>query len=84
MKKLIQYLSNIKHDKLLHFFYGAIISFPLILFFGITGFIIANIIFLAKEIIYDKWMGSGNPDAVDFIYSTIPSILFLIIKLINI
>ena len=73
-------MSNIAHDKLLHFFWGSLIAFPLIYLFNIHGFILSLIIFLAKEIIYDKLMGKGNPEILDFIFSCIPSILFIIIK----
>ena len=84
MKQLLPFLSNIQHDKLLHFLYGTLISFPLIFFFNITGFIISSIIFAAKEIIYDKILKRGNPEIIDFLYSLAPAILFLIMKLIKI
>jgi len=37
MEKLIEKLSEIKHDKLLHFFYGTILSFIGIGIFGLHG-----------------------------------------------
>ena len=73
-------MSNIPHDKLLHFFWGSLISFPLIYIFDIYGFILSLIIFAAKEIIYDKCMGKGNPEVLDFIFSSIPAVLYIIIK----
>jgi hypothetical protein len=84
MKQLLTFLSNIQQDKLLHFLYGALISFPLIFFFNITGFIISAIIFAAKEIIHDKILKRGNPEVMDFLYSLAPAILFLIMELIKI
>ncbi len=83
MKQLLTFLSNIPHDKLLHFLYGTLISFPLIFFFNITGFIISITIFATKEIIHDKILKRGNPEVMDFLYSLIPAILFLIMKLIK-
>jgi len=73
-------MSNIPHGKLLHFFWGSLISFPLIYIFDIYGFILSLIIFAAKEIIYDKCMGKGNPEVLDFIFSSIPAVLYIIIK----
>ena len=40
---MLKKLSNIQKDKLLHFFWGAILSFILILFFGKIGIIRAII-----------------------------------------
>ena len=52
--------SNIPKDKLLHFFYGAILSFIFIIVFGIKGLWLVVIIAAAKELIYDWYMGKGN------------------------
>ncbi len=80
MKISVEFFSKIEHDKLLHFFYGTLISFPLILFFGNIGFLISLVIFAAKEIVYDKIMAKGNADIMDFLYSALPAIMFLILK----
>ena len=50
---MLKKLSNIQKDKLLHFFYGTILSFFLIIYFGIVGMIIALIIPAIKELYYD-------------------------------
>ena len=72
--------SETPRDKLLHFIYGTFISFFLIALFSEIGFLISIVIFLAKEIIYDKLMKKGTPEINDFVYSTIPAILFIIMK----
>ena len=56
---MLKKLSNIQKDKLLHFFWGSILSFILILYFGIVGMIIALIIPAVKELYYDKYLGKG-------------------------
>ena len=80
LKQAVEFFSNLQHDKLLHFFYGALISFPLIIFFNNVGFIISLVIFAAKEIVYDKIMIKGKPDMMDFLYSALPAVMFLILK----
>ena len=54
---MLKKLSNIQKDKLLHFFWGSILSFILILYCGIVGMIIALIIPAIKELYYDKYLG---------------------------
>ncbi len=80
MKKIFEYLTKIPKDKLLHFFLGSLISYPLILLMGFYGFIISIIIFAAKEIIWDKFYKKGTLEIMDFIYSIIPAIMFILIK----
>ena len=53
-EKILKTFGNIAKDKLLHFFYGSIISFVSILFFGIHGLWITVIIAAAKEIVREK------------------------------
>ncbi len=74
-------MSNIAKDKLLHFFWGAVISFCLILTLNVTGIILSLIIPAIKELYYDKYLGKGNCDIYDYIYSIIPTIMIVIIKL---
>jgi hypothetical protein len=38
------------------------------------------VIFAAKEIVYDKIMIKGKPDMMDFLYSALPAVMFLILK----
>lgn len=80
VEKLLNVLSKVPKDKLLHFVGGTFISFPLITLFSTTGFLISILIFAAKEIIYDKIMKKGTPELNDFIYSIIPAILLLITR----
>lgn len=76
----MMYLTNIAKDKLLHFFWGAVMSFCLICMFDIIGFVISLIIPAVKEIYYDKYLGKGNCEFMDYIYSIIPTIMFILIK----
>jgi hypothetical protein len=80
LKQAVEFFSNLQQDKLLHFFYGALISFPLIVFFDNIGFLISLVIFAAKEVIYDKIVIKGKPDMMDFLYSALPAVMFLILK----
>ena len=73
-------LSNIQKDKLLHFFWGAILSFILILCLGKLGVIIALIIPAIKELYYDKYLGKGGCEWADYFYSIAPTIMLVIMK----
>ena len=77
---MLRKLSNIQKDKLLHFFWGAILSFILILFFGKIGIIIALIIPAIKELYYDKYLGRGNCEWADYFYTIAPTIMLAIFK----
>ena len=76
---IIKKLGNIQKDKLLHFFWGAILSFILILFFGKIGIIIALIIPAIKELYYDKYLGKGCCEWADYFYTVAPTIMLVII-----
>ena len=72
-------LGNIQKDKLLHFFYGTILSFILIFYFEIVGMIIALIIPAIKELYYDKYLGRGCCEWADYFYTIAPTIMLVII-----
>ena len=72
---MLRKLSNIQKDKLLHFFWGAILSFVLMIPFGIVGMFIALIIPAIKELYYDKYLGRGNCEWADYVYSIAPTIM---------
>ena len=80
IEKFLKKIGNIQKDKLLHFFWGTILSFILILFFGIVGMFIALIIPAIKELYYDKYLGRGNCEWADYFYSIAPTIMFAIFK----
>ena len=75
---ILKKLANIQKDKLLHFFYGAILSFILILFLGKIGIIIALIIPAIKELYYDKYLGKGCCEWADYFYTIAPTIMLVI------
>ena len=58
IEKFLKKIGNIQKDKLLHFFWGAVLSFILILFLGKIGIIISLIIPAVKELYYDKYLGN--------------------------
>ena len=72
-------LGNIQKDKLIHFFYGTILSFILIFYFEIVGMIIALIIPAIKELYYDKYLGRGCCEWADYFYTIAPTIMLAII-----
>ena len=77
---MLEKLSNIQKDKLLHFFWGAILSFILILFLGKIGVIIALIIPAVKELYYDKYLGKGCCEWTDYFYTIAPTIMLVIMS----
>ena len=77
---MLEKLHNIQKDKLLHFFWGAILSFILILFFGKIGVIIALIIPAVKELYYDKYLGKGCCEWAVYFYTIAPTIMLVIMS----
>ena len=75
---ILKKLGNIQKDKLLHFFYGTILSFILIFYFEIVGMIIALIIPAIKELYYDKYLGRGCCEWADYFYTIAPTIMLVI------
>ena len=80
IKQISSTLNKIPNDKLLHFFYGTILSFVGFLLLGDIALVIVAAIAAAKELIWDKAMGKGNCEIADFIYTTAPAIMMLILK----
>ena len=78
IEKFLKKIGNIQKDKLLHFFWGAILSFILILFFGKIGIIIALIIPAIKELYYDKYLGKGCCEWADYFYTIAPTIMLVV------
>jgi len=78
IEEFLKKIGNIQKDKLLHFFWGAILSFILILFFGKIGIIIALIIPAIKELYYDKYLGRGCCEWADYFYTIAPTIMLVI------
>ena len=80
IEKFLRKLGNIQKDKLLHFFWGAILSFIFILFFGKIGVIISLIIPAVKELYYDKYLGRGCCEWADYFYTIAPTIMLVIMR----
>ena len=80
IEKFLRKLGNIQKDKLLHFFWGAILSFILILFFGKLGIIISLVIPAVKELYYDKYLGRGCCEWADYFYTIAPTIMLVIMR----
>ena len=77
---ILKKLGNIQKDKLLHFFWGAVLSFILILFLEKIGVIIALIIPAIKELYYDKYLGRGCCEWADYFYTIAPTIMLVIMS----
>lgn len=73
-------MNNIDKDKLLHFFWSMILIIPLIFALGgVMGSIALAIIALAKEVVWDKLMGKGNMEFLDFVYGCLPIPIYFIL-----
>ena len=79
-RKIINKLAEIKHDKLLHFFYGTVISFIGMGLFGLNGLWFTVVIGAGKEWIYDKKY--GTPDIWDFLWTILPAGMFIILNMV--
>ena len=65
--------TKIANDKLAHFFASSIALCALLLFIAPVyayGVIVISALF--KEVYYDGFLGKGNRDLMDFIYSVLP------------
>ena len=80
IKQLFSTLNKVPNDKLLHFFYGTILSFVGFLLLGDGALVIVAAIAAAKELVWDKAMGKGNCEMAYFVYTTVPAIMMLILK----
>ena len=80
IKQLFSTLNKVPNDKLLHFFYGTILSFLGFVLIGDGALVIVAAIAAAKELVWDKALGKGNCELADFIYTTAPAIMMLVVK----
>ena len=80
IKQLFSKLNKVPNDKLLHFFYGTILSFIGFTMIGGGTLVVVAAIAAAKELVWDKAMGKGNCEMADFIYTTVPAVMMLIVK----
>lgn len=80
LEKIINKAREIPNDKLLHFFYGTIISFLGFLFLGEYALLPVILIGLAKEILWDKIILKGKVDMKDFLYTVAPGIMMAMIQ----
>ena len=80
---------KIGQDKKLHF---ALSTFISIVFMGaadilnisvLWGFLAVVLILAWKEIVYDKFLGNGTPEWMDFVAGLIPAIIILILELVS-
>ncbi len=83
IKKLLSLMASIPTDKLLHFFYGSIIATPLVIW-GTTMEAVGFMIFVSigKEIV-DAKMRFSPPNAMDAVFTFLPTLLLLAVKLVN-
>ena len=83
IKKLLSLMASIPTDKLLHFFYGSIIATPLVIW-GTTIEAIGFMIFVSigKEIV-DAKMRFSPPNVMDAVFTFLPTLLLLAVKLVN-
>jgi len=79
MRKITEFLNAIREDHKAHFIVGVLTGFPMVFLFGNIGGLIAIIIYGLKEVIYDKALGKGNMEFLDWLYGSIPVIFYLII-----
>jgi len=80
--KIFDILSRIQHDKLLHFFYGTLLSFIGVGLWGLSGLWITVVIAALKE--FGDWYVAGKPDIMDFLWTILPAAMFVLLNLIHI
>ena len=78
-----KFIESIALDKLRHVVGGLALGFVGILLgdvfdMGLVGAGFATIIVAGKEVVNDGWLGKGNVEFLDFIYSFIPILMLAI------
>ena len=83
LKRVLSLMASIPNDKLLHFFYGSIIATPLVIF-GTTMEAIGFMVFVSilKEIV-DAKMRFSTPNAMDAVFTFLPTLLLLAVKFLS-
>jgi len=83
IKKLLSLMASVPNDKLLHFFYGSIIATPLVIW-GSTMEAVGFMIFVSilKEIV-DAKMRFSTPNAMDAVFTFLPTLLLLAVKFLS-
>ena len=76
---IAQFIANIKGDHKAHLILGVLTGFPMVLFFGNIGGLIAIVGYGLKEIIHDGLLGKGKREFLDWWYNSIPVFQYLII-----
>jgi hypothetical protein len=74
MKTLLETLSSLPKDKMLHFFYGSLFSFVAIHFMEGRLAVLATFLLAVKELYDIKKTGFSF---VDIAFTTVPAILYL-------
>lgn len=76
---IANFINKIPKDKKAHLILGVLTGFPMVLFFGNIGGIVALILYALKEIIHDKIQGKGKAEFLDWLWNSIPVFQYLII-----
>lgn len=79
MSKIAKYISSIREDYKAHLILGVLTGFPMVLFFGNIGGLIAIVLYALKEILHDKILEKGSPEFLDWWWNSIPVFFYLII-----
>ena len=79
MDKIFNLFGDIGKDKLAHFFSASLLLFVLLLIFN-DAIAISIVLLTAayKELINDKLLKRGNPETLDFVYSSLPCLFYII------
>jgi hypothetical protein len=79
MEKIFNLFGDIGKDKLAHFFSASLLLFVLLLIFN-DAIAISIVLLTAayKELINDKLLKRGNPETLDFVYSSLPCLFYII------
>jgi hypothetical protein len=76
---LAKFIRNIRADHKAHLILGVLTGFPMVLFFGNVGGLIAITLYALKELVHDKIQGKGKAEFLDWWWNSIPVFQYLII-----
>ena len=76
---IAKFIANIRADHKAHLILGVLTGFPMVLFFGNIGGLIALILYALKEVIHDKLLGKGKMEFLDWLWNSIPVFQYLLI-----
>lgn len=82
IKKYVMHWNHLGIDKLKHFYIGALLfAFIDVFLDDIWASVITCLIAIAKEVLWDSYLGRGKLELLDAVMSILPVLLYWLVRL---